>query len=420
MARNSASGISATLLAHGLVLTRQAPVAERRLSALVDGGAEHPLRALDARVGRGVARLWANDLDGAVADLRAAATHLGRQGSLVAQAEVDAHLAEVALRAGRWDEALELASSAAAVVDDADAVWLGALAHGVLAFVLAGRGEIAAADRHVALAVGSAARRASWPRGCGPTTRRCASPSPPATRSRSSGSADRMAHEPWGEVPEGVHHWRAAYVDALVAVGRIDDAAGVAQDLDGESRESGGDQAVGADAARAVGAVAAARRHDAEATAAFAAGLALDPVRSRPYERARLEMAAGAHLRRTGQRRAAAEMLATAAERFQALARDPLGPTAASGRSTACGLRPGGAAFRRTGLTAREQLVAGVVARGLSNREVAAELGISVKTVEHHLGRIYSKLGVRSRTQLLVHLAGRRRRRPGQRAPATP
>ena len=154
VARSSSSGISATLLAHGLVMTRQAPEAERRLSALVDDGADQPLRAIDARVGRGVARLWANDLDGAVDDLRAAAAHLGRQGSLVAQAEVDAHLAEVALRAGRWAEALDLASSATAVVDDADAVWLGALAHGVLAFVLAARGDVAAADRHAALGRG--------------------------------------------------------------------------------------------------------------------------------------------------------------------------------------------------------------------------------------------------------------------------
>ena len=40
------------------------------------------------------------------------------------------------------------------------------------------------------------------------------------------------------------------------------------------------------------------------------------------------------------------------------------------------------------------------MARGASNREAAAELFLSVKTVEHHLSRAYAKLGVRSRTDL--------------------
>lgn len=40
------------------------------------------------------------------------------------------------------------------------------------------------------------------------------------------------------------------------------------------------------------------------------------------------------------------------------------------------------------------------MARGLSNREVAAELFVSPKTVQYHLTRIYAKLGVRSRAEL--------------------
>ena len=54
----------------------------------------------------------------------------------------------------------------------------------------------------------------------------------------------------------------------------------------------------------------------------------------------------------------------------------------------------------RTGLTRRESEVAALVARGLSNREVAAELYLSVRTVEVHVDHILSKLGFRSRTQL--------------------
>jgi DNA-binding NarL/FixJ family response regulator len=57
-------------------------------------------------------------------------------------------------------------------------------------------------------------------------------------------------------------------------------------------------------------------------------------------------------------------------------------------------------------LTAQEEAVARLVCLGKSNREVAAELVISVKTVGYHLGNTYSKLGVSSRTQL-VALLGR-------------
>jgi DNA-binding NarL/FixJ family response regulator len=51
-------------------------------------------------------------------------------------------------------------------------------------------------------------------------------------------------------------------------------------------------------------------------------------------------------------------------------------------------------------LTSAERRVAALVAQGLKNREVAAQLFTTVATVEAHLTRIYRKLGIRSRTQL--------------------
>jgi DNA-binding NarL/FixJ family response regulator len=57
-------------------------------------------------------------------------------------------------------------------------------------------------------------------------------------------------------------------------------------------------------------------------------------------------------------------------------------------------------------LTAREAAVAHLVAQGLSNQDVAAQLVVSVKTVEYHLGHVYAKLGVRSRTQLAAWVTG--------------
>jgi DNA-binding CsgD family transcriptional regulator len=55
---------------------------------------------------------------------------------------------------------------------------------------------------------------------------------------------------------------------------------------------------------------------------------------------------------------------------------------------------------RENGLTPVEQRIAGLVAAGQTNREVAAAMFMSVRTVESHLGRIYRKLGIRSRTEL--------------------
>lgn len=55
-----------------------------------------------------------------------------------------------------------------------------------------------------------------------------------------------------------------------------------------------------------------------------------------------------------------------------------------------------------TTLTAREAEVARLVGRGASNAEIAATLAVSEVTVKAHLTKVYSKLGVRSRTQLAL------------------
>ena len=62
----------------------------------------------------------------------------------------------------------------------------------------------------------------------------------------------------------------------------------------------------------------------------------------------------------------------------------------------------------RDELTESERRVAGLAAEGRHNRDIAAMLFVSERTVESNLTRAYRKLGVRSRTQLARRLAGER------------
>ena len=71
----------------------------------------------------------------------------------------------------------------------------------------------------------------------------------------------------------------------------------------------------------------------------------------------------------------------------------------------ACGLAPAKrSTFDPSRLTAQESAVARLVAGGMSNRQVASELFVSVKTVQFHLTHIYAKVGVGSRAELAARL----------------
>lgn len=140
---------------------------------------------------------------------------------------------------------------------------------------------------------------------------------------------------------------------------------------------------------------------DAVALAENAAALAreLEGVEN-VFPRARLRLSAGAMTRRLGHRVEARALLRQAAADFTTLGARPwLERTREELRASGATLRT--RAARDDTLTASELRVATAATQGMSNKEIAAALYLSGKTVEFHLGRIYRKLGVRSRSELV-------------------
>jgi DNA-binding CsgD family transcriptional regulator len=84
---------------------------------------------------------------------------------------------------------------------------------------------------------------------------------------------------------------------------------------------------------------------------------------------------------------------------------DRLGAALWSERARAELSRIGGRTRATDGLTPTERRLAGLVSEGRSNKEIAAILFVTPKTVETQLSRIYGKLGVHSRTALARRLS---------------
>ncbi len=69
-------------------------------------------------------------------------------------------------------------------------------------------------------------------------------------------------------------------------------------------------------------------------------------------------------------------------------------------------MSPGTSRDPLEGLSPRERAIAALVQRGLRNKEIAAELGLTEGTVKVHLHKIFDKIGVRSRTELILRARG--------------
>jgi DNA-binding NarL/FixJ family response regulator len=114
-----------------------------------------------------------------------------------------------------------------------------------------------------------------------------------------------------------------------------------------------------------------------------------------PFERARTQLLLGQLQRRLRRKQAAEATLNDALRAFEDIG-TPLWADRARAELTRTNVSPG----QDLRLTPSEQRVAELAATGMTNRDVAATLFISPKTVEHNLARVYRKLGIRSRAEL--------------------
>lgn len=376
----------------------------------------------DALLARGLLLLWSGRFDEAEATFGSILETGEARGPLLTRVSAAYSRADCRYRQGAWDAALGEAEQLVALMEAGDHDLALPMAHGIAAFVHAGRGADTEAKRH--LVDGHAAQARS-----GNVSGLLWLLVGDARIGSAAGDHQRVVDrlEPLtnmldgSRLGEGVQPWRADLVEALVGLGHLEEAAAAMAELDRRIVHGGEHARIGA--ARARGLLAAALGDDKAAEAAFATGLNPAPQSVTPpdgpgrnspqhdaghtddggtFLRARLQLAAGSLARRQGQRRRAADLLGAALGRFDSLGAEPYLRHARS-ELDACGLAPRSRA--ETGpapLSPAERQVAELVAEGLTNREVAGRLHVSVKTVETHVARCFTKLDVRNRTALAL------------------
>jgi DNA-binding CsgD family transcriptional regulator len=183
-------------------------------------------------------------------------------------------------------------------------------------------------------------------------------------------------------------------IEALISLGRLDEAEALLLSLEdrGRALDRPWVRAVGA---RCRGLLTAALGDIPAAIASLEQALVEHERVPQPFELARTLLVKGEVERRAKQRRRARSSIERSLEIF-----DDLGARLWVERARADLARVGGGPAQAE-LTPTEQRVASLVAEGKTNREVAAELFVTLKTVEANLSRVFHKMGVRSRAELI-------------------
>ncbi|MET7973342.1 LuxR C-terminal-related transcriptional regulator [Streptomyces mirabilis] len=192
--------------------------------------------------------------------------------------------------------------------------------------------------------------------------------------------------------------WAANLVEAYLRSGRIGEAEREHGRFDAEMRRSGPSWALAVSArCRALLLEAEGHGTPGAVEAAFHEALEWHARGAVVFERARTLLCHGQWLRRTGRTPEARDALEEALSVFSVLGAVPW-EEAVRSELRAAGARTGRTTCTR--LTEQEGRIATLVAGGATNKETAAALFLSPKTVEFHLGNVYRKLGVRSRSEL--------------------
>ena len=324
----------------------------------------------------------------------------GRRGGAVRSAtDALVILALDAYHGGRWEVAEDLAAEALATCTDRGYQLPAATARWCLALLAAARGDAAAVrtltDQMTGWGIPRGARRvvahaaqarmlAALGRGDFEDAHRESSAlRPPGTGQPGSGSALRPTLDRV-EAAVRTHRRAEALVHAAAAQGRGTDSAASRLAL-----VAAGSAAIAAP--------------DECAGALYAAALALPDVERWPFDLARVRLAHGEHLRRARATTAAREQLSRALGAFADLGAQPWVARART-ELRAAGQDRGRARERppagRASLTAQELAVAELAASGMTNRQIADRLGVSRRTVDAHLYRVFPKLRITGRAAL--------------------
>lgn len=393
---DSPAGVEAAAI-RGLGLSscgqfRTASAAYEQLSSRVRHGAQ----AQRVTMGRGWLQLSQGDIDGARSSLESAVAMATLGGSTRITLWSLGWLARVQFLTGDWDRALHsveqgyaLAASTGIVLTIPLLAWTAAQVH-----ALRGDSEQAAAAIRAADAVTQDYQLMQIPTLLArgqiaeaeadyPAIRRVLDP----LTALNSGT---VLHEP------GLWPWIDLLAAALVVDNQLDTADALLRRHEERAR---GHRSAIARLRTARGRLLGARGDLPAAREAFDEALALLDGLPLRYDLARARFAYGQTLRRAGKRRDADAMISAARELYLSLGAQTFAQRCER-ELKAGGLHQLRGPSAHVELTPQEEAVTSLVAQGLSNREVAAELYISPKTVQYHLTRIYAKLGVRSRAEL--------------------
>jgi len=346
---------------------------------------------------RGACALWDDDLETALACTEAAERRAASRSESW-QAVVLTTLAEIELRCGDTEQALGHVQEAEEIV-----VYWGV--NHAEAAVLAATALVKAVAGQVDEARSGAARALELmrPAGYDAIVRNAERALGFLELSLGDAAAAHAVLEPL-IARSGIGHPSAAAaapddIEALVELGKIAEAEAVLAGLAVHVGRTGRPRATAA--LRRCEALIAAVRGEVDAATAYAQeAIATSGELLEPLERGRALLVLGQIRRRGRQRRAARDALEAARMLFEECSA-PLWAERARAELS----RIGGRAASRDELTPSERRVAELVAEGRTNREVAAELFVSVHTVEKALTHTYRKLGLRSRAELARRLA---------------